>query len=104
MMKEHPESNYVLSVSSIEESIGLPLSLLLPRSYLIEINRVTSAVIVPWLPALPWPPRYPTDWDRWRDRDEAAVYLFATHTVTERSRRSGGIPVCHAHGYRRPHR
>jgi hypothetical protein len=80
-MKEYPEANYFLSVSPIGESIDSQLGRLLPHSYLIAVNLVTRIVIVSWLPASPWPPPYPTDWNRWRDRDEAAWYLFATNAV-----------------------
>jgi hypothetical protein len=81
-MNEYPETNYFLSVSTIGESIDSQLGQLLPRSYLIAVNLVTKIVIVSWLPASPWPPPYPTSWDQWRDRDEAAWYLFATNAVT----------------------
>jgi hypothetical protein len=81
-MKEYPESNYFLSVSALDESTEPELGQLLPRTYRIEVNRVIAIVIIPWLSASPWPPPYPTDWEHWRDRDEAAAYRFATHTVT----------------------
>jgi hypothetical protein len=81
-MKEYPESDYSLSVSELDESAEPELGKLLPRTYHIDVNRVIAIIIVPWLSASPWPPPYPTDWDHWRDRDEAAAYLFATHTVT----------------------
>ncbi|HWO23719.1 MAG TPA: hypothetical protein VNO30_33485 [Kofleriaceae bacterium] len=81
-MREYPEANYFLSVSPVGESIDLQLGRLLPRSYLIVVNLVTKIAFVSWLPASPWPPPYPTSWDHWRDRDEAAWYLFATDAVT----------------------
>src|SRR5262245_39819330 len=81
-MKEYPESNYFLKVSSSDAAIDPQLGRLLPRTHLIEVNLIVHIVIVPWLPASPWPPPYPTDWDHWRDRGEAPRYLFATETVT----------------------
>ena len=81
-MKEYPESNYFLSVSAIGDSSDPQLGRLLPRTYHIEVNLIVDIVIVPWLAASPWPPPYPTDWDHWKDRDEAAWYLFATRVVT----------------------
>lgn len=81
-MKEQPESNYHLSLSTIDESIDPRLGKLLPRTYRIEVNRVVTIVLLPLAPASPWPPPYPMDWDHWQDRDEAARYLFATNAVS----------------------
>ncbi len=81
-MKEQPESNYHLSLSTIDESIDPRLGKLLPRTYRIEVNRVVTLVLMPWAPASPWPPPFPADWDHWRDRDEAASYLFATNAAS----------------------
>lgn len=81
-MKEYPEANYFLSISTVGDSIEPSLSELLPRAYLIEVNRLTTIVVVPWLPESPWPPSYPTSWDHWRDRDDAASFLFATNAIS----------------------
>jgi hypothetical protein len=81
-MKEYPEPNYALSVSMIGEPDEPRLGELLPRAYLIGVNRVVRIAVVPWLPESPWPPRYPTSWDDWSDRDEAASFLFATNAIS----------------------
>ena len=81
-MKEYPEPNYALSVSMIGVPDEPRLGELLPRAYLIEVNRVVRIAVVPWLPESPWPPKFPTDWDHWSDRDEAASFLFATNEIS----------------------
>ena len=80
-MREYPESNYWLSVSLIGDWSELRLGDLLPRAYLIVVNLVVRIAVVPWLPESPWPPRFPTSWDHWSDRDEAAAFLFATNEI-----------------------
>lgn len=81
-MKESLEANYFLKVFSSDVAFGPQLDRLLPRTYLITVNLIARVAIVPWLPASPWPPPYPMDWDHWRDRDEAARWVFATEGVT----------------------
>ena len=81
-MKEYPEPNYALRVSTIGEEINLYLDELLPRAYLIGVNRVTTIAVMPWLPESPWPPQFPTSWDHWSNRDEATAFLFATHEIS----------------------
>jgi hypothetical protein len=81
-MKEYPESNYELSVSMIGVPDEPRLGELLPRAYLIQVNLIVTIAVVPWLPESPWPPKFPTSWDDWSDRDEAAAYLFATNPIS----------------------
>lgn len=81
-MKEYPEPNYLLHVSLAGVSIDPALMEHVPRTYRVGVNPLVEVIVIPWLRGTPWPPPYPTDWDHWKDRDEAAQYLFATNDVS----------------------
>lgn len=48
-MREYPEPNYFLSVSSVGEENNPCMDALLPRAYLIVVNLVVRIAVVPWL-------------------------------------------------------
>lgn len=81
-MKESPEPNYSIDVTIGGDEPIAGFNAHLPGSIVVLVNHVVNVIVVPWLAQEPWPPAYPSDWERVGDRDEASRYALATHSVT----------------------
>lgn len=81
IMKEYPESNYLVTLTAAEGSIDPRIGEFLPGSYTIGVNRLVEIAVIPWLPRSPWPPPFPRSWDAFTNRDEAACYVLASGNI-----------------------
>lgn len=77
-VKETRDHDYLIELRASEGAVDPRIGEFLPRSYSIRINNALEIVALPYLAEAPWPPEYPTAFDEFSTKDEAARYVVAT--------------------------